>query len=40
MFHMLFQLQRTIAASKGSVKKTVDKETGAVTYKWRKQRAK
>ncbi|XP_063683995.1 uncharacterized protein LOC134818401 [Bolinopsis microptera] len=33
------KLQRTIAASKGSVKKTVDEETGTVTYKWRKQRA-
>jgi len=34
------KLQRTIAASKGSVKKTVDEETGVATYKWRKQRAK
>lgn len=32
-------LQRVVAASKGSVKKSVNEDTGVATYKWRKQRA-
>lgn len=34
------RLQRTIAASKGRVFKSVDEDTGDATYRWRKQRAK